>query len=96
VRARADLARETLNILKGDLKEDEKIDALEALRPNRHAWLVSVLGHGPSSETRWMPDVDELAQVYVQSPDFLRWLTEHVASALDAHTEREKKVSAPR
>lgn len=92
VRERGDLARETINVLKGDLADDARMQALEALRPRRHALLVRLIGHGESVEKRWMPNADEFEGIYDASPDFVRWLTERVMSALDDRLEREKKA----
>ena len=96
VRQRGEIARQTIEVLKGQLDSDAKMAALEELRPARHDWLISVLNHGEASETRWIPDRDEINGMYEASPDFVRWLTEHVSSAIDGHLEREKKVLAPR
>ena len=90
VRERADIARETIRILQ-EMEGEAQMQALEDLRPRRHAWLVSVLNHGAEDAKRWTPDLFEIDQAYEASPDFVRWLTEHVSSALDEHLSREKK-----
>ena len=90
VRERADIARETIRVLQ-EMNGEDQMQALEDLRPRRHAWLVSVLDHGQADPKRWTPDLLEIDQSYEASPDFVRWLTDRVTTALDEHLAREKK-----
>ena len=92
VRKRGEMVRRTLDVIKStDMEADDKLRALDELRPLRHEWLVAVLGHGPDEERRWKPDLNEVNGSYEAVPDFIIWRTERVSTLLDAHRDREKK-----